>query len=174
VGHVLAHLVGNAQAFVHVIEAAELGEVAAMYPGGAEGRRADIDARATQSADALVMHVRRSIWALEGAWASCTAQGWRGRARAFVGEFPVADVPFRRWREVQVHHTDLGWGLEPEQWDPDYVRRDLVTFESMWLQRNPERGGSLPDAALALTPETRLAWLLGRVQPPGLPQGPSL
>lgn len=174
VGHVLAHLVGNAQACTRVIIAAAGGAVSAMYPDGVEGRRADIEAGATLSPERLVMEVRRSIWALESAWAACSAEGWRGRARAFSGEFAVAEVPLRRWREVEVHHTDLGLGHEPEQWNPDYVKRDLVIFEAMWLSQNPEFGDQLPAVARDLAPGVRLAWLLGRVRPPDLPGGLSL
>lgn len=171
VGHVLGHLIGNAQAFIGLFEAAARGEVGAMYPGGPGGRQADIERSATLPADALVSEIRRSIWALEGAWAACTADGWRGTATAFGTPFPMADVPLRRWREVEVHLSDLGMGVEPADWDAEYVQWDLPAFQDRWVQRHATDTGRLPDAALALAPWQRLAWLLGRVDLPGLPDG---
>jgi len=169
VGHVLAHLIGNAEALSRLFEAAGRGEVGVMYPGGAEGRRTEIETRSAGSAEQLVAGVRRTVWALEAAWSTCTAQGWQGRARPFVGDFPMAEVPLRRWREVEVHHTDLGWGHEADDWDPQYVRRDLAVQEAAWLAAHPEAGGRVPAGAVDLSPGQRLAWLLGRSRPPGLP-----
>ena len=47
---------------------------------------------------------------------------WDGRSRETSGhEIPVADLPFMRWREVEVHRADLGVGYEPADW-PSGVR----------------------------------------------------
>lgn len=174
VGHVLGHVVGNARAFTRVVDAASNGERGRMYPGGAEARNADIDMVATFPAERLVAEVRRSIWALEMAWASCPADGWRSIGQGLAGEVPVAVVPLARWREVEVHHHDLGWGYEPTQWDPQFVQRDLSGHTTRWLHAHPEYHGSLPVTAQALEPAQRLAWLLGRFSAPGLPEGLTL
>lgn len=172
VGHVLGHMVGNAEAFTRVMKAAANGEVGEMYPDGREGRWARIEELAALDAESLVSRVRLSIWTLEGSWASCTADGWRSAASAFSGEFAVADVPFRRWREVEVHRTDLGWGYPPTEWDSGLVSRALAIHTATWLKLNAAT--ELPAPAMGLTPGDRLAWLLGRVQPPGLPAGLTL
>lgn len=174
VGHVLGHVVGNAQAFIRVVDAASRGDIGQMYPGGHEARQADIDLLATRPAEKLVAEVRRSIWALETAWAGCPADGWRSVGHGLAGEVPVAVVPLVRWREVEVHRSDLGWGYEPTQWDPQFVQRDLPGCTTRWLHAHPEHHGSLPGAAQALEPGLRLAWLLGRFRAPGLPEGLAL
>jgi maleylpyruvate isomerase len=171
VAHVLAHVVGNAHGFTRLIDAAMRGEVGVMYPGGREGRAAQIDALATQDADSLVSEVRRSIWALETAWAACPAEGWQAVGESFAGPIHLIDIPLRRWREVEVHRGDLGWGYDPSSWDPAYVERDLPTFTAMWLQRHGTPDAGLPEAVLAMQPAQRLAWLLGRYQPPDVPSG---
>lgn len=172
VGHVLGHLVGNAEAFTRVMQAAAYGRRGEMYPEGRLGRQQRIDALAVRDAQTLVMTLRQSIWALEAAWAACTGDGWRGDAQGLGTEFPVADVPLRRWREVEVHRSDLGWGYAPEHWDDAYVARELPGFTARWLASNS--AAELPDPAWALSPGERLGWLLGRLRPPELPQGLTL
>ena len=174
VGHVLGHLVGNARAFTRVVEAATRGDVGEMYPGGREARNGDIDTWAARPAHELVAEVRRSIWALETAWAGCPADGWRGVGQGLAAQIPVAAVPLGRWREVEVHRSDLGWGYEATQWDPQFVARDLPGHTTRWLDAHPDHHGNLPQAAQALEAGQRLAWLLGRYRTPDLPEGLTL
>lgn len=172
VGHVLGHFVGNAEAFTRVMQAAAHGQQGEMYPDGLDGRRQRIEQLATRTPDELVATVRRSIWALEGAWAVCSTQGWHSEAHGLAGTFPVAQVPLRRWREVEVHRCDLGWGYHPADWDAEYVARDLPGFTAQWLASNDV--AALPALAQELGAPERLGWLLGRLRPPGLPEGLTL
>jgi maleylpyruvate isomerase len=55
---------------------------------------------------------------------------------------------FSRWREVEVHHVDLGLGYTPERWPPDLVQ--------MWLPRVLRRLDQWTD------PTAFLAWSLRR------------
>jgi maleylpyruvate isomerase len=172
VGHVLGHIAGNAEAFTRVMQAAVQGDRGAMYPNGRQGRRQRIEELAATEPHELVSTVRRSIWALESAWASCTSSGWHSDARGLGGTFPVAQVPLRRWREVEVHRSDLGWGYLPADWDVDFVARDLPVFSAQWLASNA--AVELPAQARELGAGDRLGWLLGRVRHPGLPEGLTL
>lgn len=169
VGHVLTHLARNADSHRRMFEAAERGEVGDQYPGGLEQRTHEIDAghdrRLSQQRDDL----RRAIWALEAAWSSCTEEAWRGSGRSGGAAVPIAELPFRRWREVEVHHADLDLGVSFEDWTPEYVRRDLVRQQMAWRARTPMGLSGLPARALELPPAARLAWLLGRLQVEGLP-----
>ena len=62
---------------------------------------------------------------------------------------PHADLPFRRWREVVVHHADVGDdGFTPEDWPQDYVREDLRRMEMLYNARQPMGATGLPEAAL--------------------------
>jgi maleylpyruvate isomerase len=161
VGHVLTHLARNADSIVRVLAAAERGEVVDRYAGGQVSRNADIEAGASRPAGELVADVRDTIWRLEQTWS--TQSRWDGRSREMGGnEIAVLELPFARWREVEVHRADLGLGYEPRDWPSEYVRRDLRLMEMRWNARRPMGITGLPPAALAAPPHERLAWLLGR------------
>jgi maleylpyruvate isomerase len=168
IGHVLAHLARNADSHVRMLDAGERGEVADQYDGGAAGREAEIERDATTPAAVLVADLRAATEALERCWAATTARGWAGEGRTLVGVVPLADLPFRRWREAEVHHVDLGLGATPEGWPAAYVRLELHRMEMLWAARRPMGLTTLPPAALAAAPAHRLAWLLGRASIDGL------
>ncbi len=170
-GHVLTHLARNADSHTGLFAAAARGEIGDQYPGGVEQRNDDIERGAGRPIGELVDDLRRSIRGLEQAWAAATAPAWEGRARSpFGGEMNVRDLPFRRWREVEVHHADLGLGaFTYDDWSPGYVRRELDRETRTWASRRPMGMTSLPQAAQALTPARRVAWLLGRYATEELP-----
>ncbi len=176
VGHVLTHLARNADGFTGILAAAERGEVADQYEGGVEGRVAGIEAGAGRPAVQQVADVRRTIWALEQQIAVTTV-GWEGSGRgSHGGLLPCLDLPFRRWREVEIHHADLGLpGFTVDEWPPDYVREELRRLGMVAASRTPMGVGGtngVPAAALALPEARRLAWLTGRLTVPDLPSPP--
>ena len=122
---VLTHLARNADSQRHVLEAAVRGEPAERYPGGPQQRTGDIEAGAGRPAAALVDDVRRTIWQLEGAWPAVPAEGWELVGTSLGRPEPVAELPFFRWREVEVHHVDLGLGYAPSEWPVGFVTRGL-------------------------------------------------
>ena len=168
VGHVLSHLASNADSHTRMIEAACRGEVAEQYVGGRDGRAREIAERAGLSAVELVSLVRRSIWRLEGAWATCTAEGWQGTGNTVAGPAPIHDLPFRRWRETVVHHADLGLGYTWHDWPAEYVRFELPRVTMLWSSRRPMGLTELPAAAMQVPDAQRVAWLLGRAEIDGL------
>jgi maleylpyruvate isomerase len=161
VGHVVTHLARNADAHVRMVEGAANGEIADQYEGGVEGRAAEIEAGAGRPAAEQVADLAEAIARLELAWDG-TAEGvWaHGFGRNPFGELlACADLPFRRWREVEVHHADLGLEFGPAEWTAAYVDTEL-----------PRSLAGLP-ARLSLDDRrTLLAWLMGRAgDPPPLP-----
>jgi maleylpyruvate isomerase len=169
VGHVTTHLARQADSVTRVLEAAARGEPAERYPGGREQRATEIEAGAPRPAREQAEDVRRTIWRLESAWASVPAEGWALTGTLMGQPEAVADLPFRRWREVEVHHADLGLtDFSWDDWSDGYVRRDLRLAEMAWAARRPMGLTALPAAALALAPSRRLAWLLGRLDVDGL------
>lgn len=168
IGHVLTHLARNADSMVRVFDAAERGEVIDRYEGGPARRNAEIDDGAGRPAAALVADVRSTIWRLEQTWSGQTR--WDGRSREAPGnEVPIIELPFMRWREVEVHRADLGLGYESEDWPAEYVRQDLRLMEMRWNARRPMGMTGLPQASLDAPPHERLAWLLGRTSIGDLP-----
>jgi maleylpyruvate isomerase len=132
---------------------------------------AAIEDGAHRSADALVSDVRRSIYELESAWSQADHGTWRGSGRNGKGDtIAMADIVFLRWREVEVHHADLGLGFTFADWSSDYVRFELDRQVMLWRSRRSLGLTTLPERALQCDPHTRLAWLLGRHSIDGLPK----
>ncbi len=174
-GHVLSHLAHNALSHVHLLDCAQRGEIGEQYPGGHKARNAGINEHANDSCDDLVAAVRKSIYALEGAWAGASAQAWAGGGQQSTGALiPMSDIVFLRWREVVIHLTDLDVGYDCGAWPELYVRMELGRQVQVWASRKPMGLTGLPPEALALDPAFRLGWLVGRAHPIGLPPSPGL
>ncbi len=149
-----------------MIEGAGRGEIVEQYEGGVEGRSDEIEEGAGRAAGVLVEDVVSSADALEAAWA---ASDWTGYGRRTLGsQTQIGQLPFLRVREVAIHHVDLGLGYTFADLDRLYLRLELSRLAMSWQARQPMGMTPLPDAALALDPPTRLAWLLGRAEVDGL------
>ncbi len=161
VGHVLTHLARNADSHVRMLDGARRGEALEQYAGGYEQRTDDIEAGARRRAEVLVTDVRSSAIRLEEAWAAAPAEAWDGHGLARGRRWECRDLPFHRWREVELHHVDLGLGYEITDWPDGYVIRELPEVLAALPQRIPDG-----DEQRRL-----LAWLVGRADEPGpLPQ----
>ena len=86
-----------------------------------------------------------------------TPEAWDGHGLSRGRPWPCRLMPYFRWREVEIHHVDMGTGYEPEDWPEAYVRRELAAT----LATLPER---LDQAAQR---RRLLAWLTGRSPSPG-------
>ncbi|HEX7135066.1 MAG TPA: maleylpyruvate isomerase N-terminal domain-containing protein [Iamia sp.] len=163
VGHVLTHLARNADGIRGMIAAAERGQAVPMYPS-VEARQADIEAGSGRPAAALVADVAAAAEALDASWPAGGAVAWQGSGLTLAGHLPVAEMPFRRWREVEVHRADLGLAFTPADWSDAYVERELAVALARSAERTPDgrpvalRPGDDPRAVLA--------WLLGRAEAP--------
>ena len=152
VGHVLTHLARNADSMVRVLAAAERGATIDRYEGGVERRNAEIEEGAGRPAAELVADVRATIWAAGAGVGDAVRAGTAAAARRRVARYPVTDLPFMRWREVEVHRADLGLGYEPADWPAEYVRQDLRWMEMRWNARRPMGMTGLPQEALDAPP----------------------
>jgi len=153
VGHVLTHIARNADSVVWRLEGAALGELRDQYPGGLEQRTGDIDSGASRPADELVADVRLSAGAVERAMADLPTAAWDAVSRTSKGVVEDSrDAVLSRWREVVVHHGDLGLG--PVPYPPALI--------AVWLPRE------LPRLAERCDPAELLAWVIGRGDPPVL------
>jgi maleylpyruvate isomerase len=153
VGHVLTHLARNADSVVWRLEGAALGELRDQYPGGLEQRAGDIDAGAGRPAAELVTDVRLSAGAVERVMRDLPLAAWDALSRTARGVVEDSrDVVLSRWREVVVHHGDVGLG--PVPFPPVLVE--------VWLPRE------LPRLAERSDPAELLSWVIGRGGPPAL------
>ncbi len=161
VGHLLTHIARQADSVVRMLDGVS------QYEGGAQGRSAEIEAGATRERHALITDVRMSLWRLESRWAA--HENWEAPATLVSGAVVAChELPFRRWREVSVHHVDLGIGMGFEDLPSEYLRRELRLMEMLWNSRQPMGLTGLPARALELAPPQRLAWLMGRTVVEGL------
>lgn len=167
-GHVLTHLARNADSHVHLLQCAGLGEVGNQYPS-VEKRNTDIESGSARNANELVVDLRVSIYGLEAAWASANEKTWQGQGRNLNGRvIEMSSLVFLRWREVEIHHADLGFEFGYDDLTDLYVRLELDQQVMLWRSRKPMGMTELPDIAKKLSPSKRLAWLMGRAEIEGL------
>jgi maleylpyruvate isomerase len=187
VGHVVTHIARNADGIAGMFEAAARGQVADQYPGGLEQRAADIEAGAPRSAAQLRDDVRDSCARLDRAWDATPDAAWAsGTGRTSRGEMSLPQIVFRRWREVEVHHADLGLGFRWQDWSDAYVDLELDEAAAGLAARLPSEMAvrlqptdaigcwiveTVPQerVVLAAPRHELLAWLLGRHPRPDWP-----
>jgi maleylpyruvate isomerase len=169
VAHVLAHLARNADSHVRRFEAAARGAVIEQYPGGAEGRAAEIEAGAQRDARAIVDDLRASIDTFARVTDAMPDDAWNGVTVDVGGrERPAHVLPSRRWQEVEVHHVDLGLGYDFDDWPDVFVASRLPRMLESLPVRLP--AGAAAPSLDALSEREQLAWLYGRLDDAGLPQ----
>ena len=111
VGHVLTHLARNADSFAWILRSASEGKVVAQYPDGVAGRGRDIAEGAVRPAGTIVKDLRDSAARLDATWLDLPEVVWlRSGLRTDGSPLPCRLLPVSRWREVEVHHADLGLG----------------------------------------------------------------
>jgi len=153
VGHVLTHIARNADSVVWRLEGAAMGELRDQYPGGLEQRAGDIAGGAGRPAAELVRDVQQTSDAVERTMGELIPAAWDALSRTSRGVVEDSrDAVLSRWREVVVHHADLGLGPVP-------LPPALV---DVWLPRE------LPRLADRSDPAQLLSWIIGRGEPPNL------
>jgi len=158
VGHVLTYVARNADGHALRLSGALRGAEVARYPGGSRDR--DIADGAGRPAEALIADVSASHARLEAVWRASEEAGWPHADLMAGDHWPTVDSPFRRLREVEIHHFDLGLGYTADEWPDEYAAWELEQA----LRNLPGRldGG-----------QTRrlLLWLIGRKGTPDLTLG---
>jgi maleylpyruvate isomerase len=165
-GHVVTHLSRNADALRRLTLGALNGVPAEMYPGGPEARNAAIEEGADRPVELLVADHdfagSRLLADLRGLPSEVldTPVAWRK---------PIAarDLAMLRWKEIEIHHLDLGLGYTASDWPPQFVEATLST-ELPGLSKTGI-DVEVPD----LPRHELLAWLVGRPTRNGLPDIPS-
>lgn len=155
VGHVLSHIARNADGMSRRIEGAMRDETVDQYVGGKSGRAAEIEAGTTRTARVIVADVMSSSDRLDALFAAIPESVWAKPVRTVGGsEHPVAMLPLRRWREVEVHLVDLGLGVTPADWSSGLVDIALPRLVDALADRCDQRA--------------LMAWALGRGPAPEL------
>jgi len=106
------------------IEGAIRSEIVDQYEGGAGGRSTEIDLGSQRAATEIIGDAIEWAETLDGLFDSISDDVWARPVRTVAGnEHPVALLPFRRWREVEVHLVDLDVGVGPVDWPDGLVER---------------------------------------------------
>lgn len=173
-GHVIAHVARSAEAMVRLIDGVLAQRHAEAYPGGPAVRGAEIELGARSSANELMDEVYESNIKVVHAFARMTAPTWGRQVQFPTGPYPASRCAWSRWREVEIHHVDLGLDVYPiESWPDEFVAchlpHELAKLPNRLAPGTAVQVGASrlgagavvatidgPDAAL-------LAWLVGRV-----------
>lgn len=107
--HVLAHLRGNADAMLRMVQNASDGGSRPMYDSR-ESRAADIVSRAAATGPELVEALKTSADALATAFAGLDAAALARTLNLGHATLTGAELPAHRLREVVFHHVDLDSG----------------------------------------------------------------
>ncbi len=171
-GTIVGHLALNAQSHIHLLACAARGESGQQYVGGPAARAAAIAEASLWSPQKALSELRRAVYSLEGAWAGSTYDTWQGTGTAASRSVvSMHEIPFLRWRECVLHLTDLDVGVEFDQWPSQYVRLEMDRQKMAWAASHAMGLTQLPQAAMKLEENHRLAWLLQRAEVEGLPPG---
>jgi maleylpyruvate isomerase len=186
-GHVLTHLARSADAVSRTLSGALRDEFVPLYPDGAAGRNADIEAGAGRPLAEQLLDVQQSADRLDRLFgAVADADDWHLQCDVrTAGEWLLG-----RWREVEIHRVDLGGSYRASDWPAAFVRYLLPTLLSELDHRLPdgtavrleiaaddsvttELGGSVwtcgagEQVSVTAPDWAVLAWLLGRLDAAG-------
>jgi maleylpyruvate isomerase len=135
---VIAHFARNADGIRGMVEGAARDEVTPMYPS-VEARAAGIADGRGERAAVLLADARRASDRLAESWSSLPDDGWDRVGQASVKR-KMRELPWVRWREVEVHHVDLDAGYEVSDWPVHFVTCALhEIFTTFERRRSPLR-----------------------------------
>lgn len=118
-GHVVAHVALNAQGQARALRGLRTGEPVPMYDSD-DARDADIEAYAVAPLGQLQAMTQMACLRLAGELNLLKAVGTVERTPG--GQvLTVVDLVESRWREVEIHHADLGLDYSPAQWPATFA-----------------------------------------------------
>jgi maleylpyruvate isomerase len=171
-GHVVSHVARHGEASARTANGLRTGVPAEMYPGGAPARLAGIEAGAGRPAAELAADVAQTSVDAERAFAAVPAEAWDRIITFRQGELPAARMVWSRWREVEIHHVDLGLDRYTiADWPAEFVDAHLPHELARLADRAPagtayeirgERYGDGEPVTIDGPDFAVLAWLVGR------------
>ena len=123
-GHVLTHIARNADSMCNLVTWARTGVETPQYPSR-EHRDKGIEAGAGRPLPELIADVRDSADRFASAAGDLPAEAWTFELALPGGPQKAAVIPWRRLREVEVHHVDLGARYTPADWPESFAHRLL-------------------------------------------------
>ncbi len=186
-GHVLTHVARNADGATNLLTWARTGIETPQYASLTQ-RTADIEAGGGRDTAAQLEDLDAACARFADAVSAMPAAAWSTVVRWTDGrESPAAQVMWRRLREVEIHHVDLGTGYQPSDWSEAFslrllrgVARDLSARDGnlRFVVRSPEVGHDVAvgdgttEPVISGPAWAAAAWLVGRGSGAGLAVGP--
>ncbi|HEV2088636.1 MAG TPA: maleylpyruvate isomerase N-terminal domain-containing protein [Cryptosporangiaceae bacterium] len=172
-GHVATHVARHADAMVRLVTSTLTNSPAEQYPGGRDARDAEIEAGADRPLEEIIDDVAGANASVVMAFARMTAPTWAREVQFLQGRYPASRCAWARWREVEVHHVDLGLDMYtihnwPEEFISCHLPHELAKLPSRLaadtaIKVGASRFGSGDVLATVDGPEPALlAWLFGR------------
>ncbi|WP_170323582.1 maleylpyruvate isomerase family mycothiol-dependent enzyme [Cryptosporangium phraense] len=172
--HVIAHVSRQGAAMVRLVDGALTHRSVEAYPGGPAVRDAEIETGAQSDVNDLMDEVSESNREVVYAFARMTAPTWGRQVLFPTGAYPASRCAWARWREVEIHHVDLGLDVYTiESWPEEFVGTHLPhelaklparLAPGVAVQVGESRFGTGEIVASLEGPDSALlAWLLGRV-----------
>jgi maleylpyruvate isomerase len=159
-GHVVAHLLGNAEGLLNLITWASSGVRTPMYPS-ADARSAAIDERSQWPLSRLRVAIAEK--AAEFATA-CTdlVEPLAARDLEFGSGASVEawEIPMMRVREVEIHRVDLADGYSADDWSSAFTLRTMPQVQRTFIAR-----GDMPVANLRAA-DTGRVWSFDESESP--------
>ena len=181
-GHVLTHIARNADSMCNLVTWARTGVETPQYPSR-EHRDKGIEAGAGRPLPELIADVRDSSERFASAAGDLPAEAWTFELVLPAGPQKAAVLPWRRLREVEVHHVDLGATYTPADWPESFAHRLLHeaasdrTGLSLTLRADslghPVPVGSGGEPTISGPAYALAAWLTGRSSGSDLSVDPS-
>lgn len=134
--HLVSHLVLNAEGLAGALEGLRAGDRTPMYVSP-EARDHAIEELSLEEVHPVRDRLLASTTRFADAVAAMGEQDWAGDIERVPGGqvFPAAAVPAMRWREVEIHHVDLGADYDHHQWDPVFADAAVDALATRWSDR---------------------------------------
>lgn len=173
VAHVISHVASNATGITRAVRAAMADDPHPWVYESNAARDAEIDERAAWPVAALRALNAGSTDDLRAAFAECPEDKLDvllPRAADAGPPWSVADWIGARWREVEIHHTDLGVGYTHADWTDEFVDylQTVAVFdrepELAVTLRTPGGDTEIGGGGQVISGEQRdvVWWLIGR------------
>lgn len=170
-GHVFAHLDGVSSALARQAELAKRREQVDLYDGGMPARDAAIEASAQAAADLHRTRTGAAVDRAVAAFAALEPSEWDTPVKFRSGV--ARDAALALWRELVIHHSDLGTGCTQQEWSDGFCRHLLGFLEArvpegrQFVLRSASGeefrlGGGSDSVVLEGRLQDLAAWLAGR------------
>jgi len=120
--HVVAHLTNHAQGVARAVHGLRHQRASSVYDSN-DSRDQDIERLAARQVEEIRERFLTSVTDVYDALRHLTPGLRSGTVERTPGSgpFPAGELVLQRWREVEIHHADLGAGFTPANWSRDFT-----------------------------------------------------